>query len=63
MRRPRRDGTVDASSCFSSDNSLRGGLPRIDDRATSLGDYDMPIKMGLEPFKAAITTPPIPAAA
>jgi hypothetical protein len=39
------------------------GLLRVDDRATSPGDYERPIKTCLEQFKAAITTPPIPSAA
>jgi orotidine-5'-phosphate decarboxylase len=56
-------------------NALRGSRPcdflvpvsrsllRVDDRATSPGDDERPIKTCLEQFKAAITTPPIPSAA
>jgi orotidine-5'-phosphate decarboxylase len=39
------------------------GLLRVDDRATSLGDYERPIKTRLEQFKAAIATPPVLSAA
>jgi orotidine-5'-phosphate decarboxylase len=39
------------------------GLLRVDDRATSPGDYEKPIKTCLEQFKAAIPTPPILSAA